>query len=191
MKKTKTAATTIMSMCTDFLMGGINEETFKFNLSMFSKNLGGGFYDSEVDTLKHIKRVNQSLIEAASELIRRANCHDDSKLKDPEKPVFDEHTPLLKASTYGYEGYNKFFTLLKPALDHHYKHNSHHPEHYSNGVNGFDLFDLTEMFFDWKAATERHNDGNIFKSIEINKERFGLSDQVCDIFRNTANKLGY
>ncbi len=58
-------------------------------------------------------------------------------------------------------------------------------------VNGFDLFDLMEMFFDWKAATERHDDGNILKSIKINKDRFEMSDQLCEIFRNTANRLGY
>ena len=54
-----------------------------------------------------------------------------------------------------------------------------------------DLFDLIEMFFDWKAATERHNDGDINKSIEINKERFKMSDQICDIFKNTAKRLNY
>lgn len=62
---------------------------------------------------------------------------------------------------------------------------------YKAGIKGFDLFDLVEMFFDWKAATERHDTGNIFKSIEINKERFKLSDQLCDIMINTANRLGY
>jgi len=48
-----------------------------------------------------------------------------------------------------------------------------------------------EMFFDWKAATERHNDGNIFKSIKINQDRFKYSDQLADIFTNTAERLGY
>jgi hypothetical protein len=47
------------------------------------------------------------------------------------------------------------------------------------------------MFFDWKAATERHADGNIMQSIEINKGRFELSEQLCDIMRNTAIRLGY
>lgn len=42
------------------------------------------------------------------------------------------------------------------------------------------------MFFDWKAAGERHKDGNILKSIEINKDRFGMSEQLVDIFKNTA-----
>lgn len=47
------------------------------------------------------------------------------------------------------------------------------------------------MFFDWKAVGERHADGNIMKSIEINKDRFKLSEQVCDIFRNTVNKMNW
>ncbi len=340
-------------------------------------------YDSSVDTLKHIKRVAQLLTECSTELIRRANKHDDSKLESPEKEIFDEYTPKLKHSTYGSDEYKEFLKGMKVALEHHYEKNSHHPEHtfsnekwedieeykgmyqisnkgrvkrleclisrekqgdmllkemlmslcvtpkgysrvklqkdkkgknhlvhtlvaksfigsspsnrhqvnhkdgnklnnsfdnleyvtpsenlqhaydnelrepnikyvvyckdldittfgidkmvkkiydlgykkiQSGGIwrcinsdnventhldlhfesynineyremnspmNGFDLFDLIEMFFDWKAATERHENGNIFKSIEINKDRFGISEQICDIFVNTANNLGY
>ena len=146
-------------------------------------------YDSKPDTLLHIKRVSQLLTEASIELIRRANVHDDSKLESPEKELFDEFTPKLKNCTYGSEEYKGFLKELKVALNHHYAKNSHHPEHYENGVNGFDLFDLIEMFFDWKAAVERHADGNIMKSIEINKERFNMSDQLCDILRNTAKRM--
>lgn len=148
-------------------------------------------YDSKADTLLHIKRVAQLLTEAAAELIRRANVHDNSKLESPEKELFDEFTPKLKGCTYGSEEYKGFLSELKVALDHHYKENSHHPEHYENGINGFDLFDLVEMFFDWKAATERHADGDIMKSIQINKERFNMSNQVVDILKNTAIRLGY
>lgn len=145
-------------------------------------------YDSTVDTLLHIKRVNELLISAAQVLMTRAQHHDASKLKSPEKELFDEYTPKLKGTTYGSQEYKEFLKGLKVALDHHYSKNSHHPEHYENGVNDFDLFDLIEMFMDWKAAGERHADGNIFKSIEINKERFNLSDQVCEIFKNTAER---
>ena len=42
------------------------------------------------------------------------------------------------------------------------------------------------MFCDWKAATERHNDGNLLKSIQINAQRFGYDDQLKRIFLNTA-----
>lgn len=146
-------------------------------------------YDSKADTLLHMKRVAQLLTEASGEFIKRAIIHDNSKLESPEKELFDEYTPKLKNCTYGSDEYKGFLKGLKVALDHHYKNNSHHPEHYENGVNGFDLFDLLEMFFDWTAATERHADGNIYKSIEINKDRFGLSEQLCNIMRNTAIRL--
>jgi hypothetical protein len=145
-------------------------------------------YDSSKDTLLHIKRVNQLLILAANELLDRATKHDSSKLEKFEKDNFDEFTPKLKNSTYGSEEYKSFLKEMGVALDHHYQNNSHHPEHYENGLNGFDLFDLIEMFFDWKAATERHANGDIYKSIEINKERFGYNDLIANIFRNTADR---
>lgn len=147
-------------------------------------------YDSRNDTLKHKSRVKQLLFEAIDEIKVRAINHDDSKLETPEKELFDEYTPKLKDCTYGSDEYKGYLKGLGEGLKHHYKYNSHHPEHYQNGVNDFDLFDLTEMLFDWKAATERHADGDIRKSIEINKERFGLSEQLCDILRNTVDRMG-
>jgi len=146
-------------------------------------------YDSTKDTLLHIKCVNALLLQFIQELINRAITHDESKLHEPEKPLFDTMTPRLKTLTYGSEAYKQSLAYLKPALDHHYAHNSHHPEHYENGINDFTLADLVEMFFDWKAASGRHDDGDILKSIEINKTRFGLSDQLCKIFENTERLL--
>lgn len=146
-------------------------------------------YDSKADTLTHIKRVNDFLLQAVVKILNRANVHDSSKLKNPEKNLFDEYTPKLKNCTYGSEEYNKYLKELKVALDHHYKHNSHHPEHYDNGIDGFDLFDLIEMFFDWWAATERHQDGDILKSIDINKKRFGMCDQLVSILKNTVDRF--
>ena len=51
------------------------------------------------------------------------------------------------------------------------------------------LHEPEKMFFEWKAASERHNDGDVLKSIEINKQRFGLSEQLCKIFENTERWL--
>jgi Family of unknown function (DUF5662) len=180
----------LMSMCLDYKMGGIDEPTFINNLSTISRMLKPE-YDSKADTLLHIKRVSHLLNKAAAELLRRANVHDDSKLQSPEKEMFDIYTPKLKSSTYGSDEYKTFLKELKVALDHHYANNSHHPEHYQNGVAGMDLFDLVEMFFDWKAASERQTDGNVLQSIEINKERFGLSDQLVDILNNTAKRFDF
>lgn len=146
-------------------------------------------YDSAKDTLLHIKRVNELLLQAAKELMDRAVTHDNTKLHEPEKPLFDKMTPVLKGLTYGSEEYKQSLAELGQALEHHYAHNAHHPEHYANGINDFTLIDLIEMFFDWKAASERHNDGNIFRSIEINKNRFGLSDQLEAVLKNTARTM--
>lgn len=59
------------------------------------------------------------------------------------------------------------------------------------GVNGMTLLDLVEMFCDWKAATERHKDGSLKRSIEINRERFNLSPQLAAILENTRKELGW
>ncbi|MFZ2151177.1 MAG: DUF5662 family protein [Candidatus Absconditicoccaceae bacterium] len=147
-------------------------------------------YDSAIDTLFHIKRINSLLLQACTELMKRAQHHDDSKLKDPEKPFFDSSkTPKLAGLTYGTADYEESRKIIKPALDHHYAHNSHHPEHYKEGINDFDLFDLLEMFFDWKASSERHDNGNILKSIEKNADRFGISPQLIRMLNNTAKKV--
>jgi hypothetical protein len=143
-------------------------------------------YDSTKDTMTHIYLVSDSLLSAAEEFAHRSQIHDASKLQSPEKELFDEYTPKLAGCTYGSEEYKQFLKELKPALDHHYLKNSHHPEHYENGIKGMNLFDLVEMFFDWWAATKRHNDGDILKSIEINEKRFSIPPELSDIFRNTV-----
>ena len=47
------------------------------------------------------------------------------------------------------------------------------------------LLDIIEMLCDWKAATKRHNNGNIIKSIEQNQKRFRYSNELKQIFLNT------
>lgn len=145
-------------------------------------------YDSTADTLKHIKDVNDLLGKCATELIKRGKAHDASKLKSPEKALYDEMTPLLKGVTYGSKEYKGMLKKLEPALKHHYQNNSHHPEYYPNGLNGMDLFDLIEMAMDWIAATRRHSDGDIMKSLEINSKRFSISPQLHAILKNTFEK---
>ncbi len=148
-------------------------------------------YDSTPDTLLHIKRVNELLLMVISELLVRASVHDNSKLEEPEKGIFDVVTPELKGLTYGSEAYKASLGKMKVALDHHYANNTHHPEHFQNGVDGMNLLDVLEMLVDWKAATERHADGDIRKSLQINKERFKLSDQLVNILSNTISDLSW
>lgn len=148
-------------------------------------------YDSKEDTLKHIRRVQNLLFKCIRELYYQAIHHDVSKLKEPEKPMFDELTPKLKKSSYGSEEYEKFLEMLGPALQHHYSMNRHHPEHYSGGIKDMSLFDIVEMLCDWKAASERQADRNFIRSMEISKERFAISDQLYSVLVRTAEIMGW
>jgi hypothetical protein len=146
-------------------------------------------YDSAPETRRHILAVQELMHQVNFELIRRAAEHDASKLREPEKSVFDEFTPKLKASTYGSDEYKDMLSKMQFALDHHYEHNFHHPEHWERGIRDMTLIDLIEMLCDWMAATKRHADGDIIKSLEINQKRFGYSDELKLILKNTVEEL--
>lgn len=145
--------------------------------------------DSEQATLTHIRRVQELMHDVASNLIERAMLHDASKLNEPEASTFDEYTAKLRGVTYGSDEYKTFLAGMKPALDHHYASNRHHPEHWHGGIKDMSLLDLIEMFVDWKAATERHADGDLDKSIEINQKRFDYTDELKSIFARTRIEL--
>lgn len=145
-------------------------------------------YDSTKDTAAHIERVRFYLAKCITELAIRSTDHDKDKIDNlVEKKLFDEYTPKLKECTYGSSEYKNFLEGLKEGLSIHYANNRHHPEHFENGIKGMNLIDLLEMIFDWKAASERHADGNVYKSIEINQERFGYSDDIKSILKNTVD----
>lgn len=148
-------------------------------------------YDSAPETEKHIKNVQDLLWKVIEQIANRSKFHDGSKLNPPEKECYDIYTPLLKELTYGSDEYKATLENMSHALQHHYRVNRHHPEHFENGVNGMNLIDLVEMLADWKAASLRHADGDIIKSIEINKKRFGISDQLSQIFENTIRDLNW
>jgi Family of unknown function (DUF5662)/NUMOD4 motif/HNH endonuclease len=85
--------------------------------------------DSREDTLAHIKRVRELLGEVERNIINRALVHDGSKLREPEKSAFDRLKALsLSGMVYGSDEYRACLRAGKPAIEHHYAHNSHHPE---------------------------------------------------------------
>jgi hypothetical protein len=49
--------------------------------------------------------------------------------------------------------------------------------------------DLIDMLCDWKAASERNLNGDIYDSIEKNQIRFGYGDELKNILINTINYL--
>lgn len=147
-------------------------------------------YDSRPDTYAHIAIVRDYLNRASMELLLRGHEHDLSKLVDPELATFNEYTPKLENSTYGSDEYKSFLEGMGEGLKHHYRHNRHHPQHFPNGIAGMNLLDLVEMLCDWKAATLRHADGNLARSIDQNAERFGYGDEIKRLLINTARDLG-
>lgn len=138
-----------------------------------------------LETTKHKLWVFYYLFVFCLRLFKRAIIHDLSKYSKYEAPYFIKVLPRLRGMTYGSEEYKKCLSEIKPAIEHHQKNNNHHPESNENLINGMSLLDVVEMFYDWKAATKRHNDGNILNSIEINAKRFNYDNTLKNIFRSS------
>lgn len=137
-------------------------------------------------TLRHMETVRNYLTQCITELLNRQILHDQSKLETPEVEAYDQITQALRGSTYGSEAYRETLKQFEPAIRHHYQHNPHHPEYWPDGIRDMSLLDLVEMLCDWKAASLRHDTGDILESIRINQQRFGMSDDLCAVLRNTA-----
>jgi len=145
-------------------------------------------YDKDVAA--HRQLVDDYIGKMVVELESRADHHDFSKQEEPERSIFMEVVPKLKGLTYGSEEYKENLKGLGTALSHHYEYNRHHPEHFQEtGISQMNLIDVIEMLCDWMAATKRHADGDIQKSIEINKNRFNIDPQLVSIIKNTVDFL--
>lgn len=144
------------------------------------------------DTGQHIELVQHFLGVVTDELDERAVRHDASKLREPERSIFREGTASRDRAAYGSPEYRKHMNTVNVALRHHYANNRHHPEHHERGIQGMNLMDLTEMICDWMAAAMKRVDGEplrVREAIQINKCRFGYSDELAEILHNTVTHL--
>jgi hypothetical protein len=148
-------------------------------------------FDSTGDTLKHSQYVGELMMEVINELGVRSTCHDRSKTEEPELSCFNEFTPKLRDTEFGTPEYKACTDAMDVALQHHYKENRHHPQHFENGINDMTLADLVEMLADWKAATIRNKNGDLMKSFDFLRDRFGISPQLEQIMKNTALHFGW
>lgn len=146
-------------------------------------------YDSSKDTLIHKKNIDLVFRVLLDELAKRNETHDDSKLVPPEKPAYDKYIPMLQKTEYGsLEYYEVKKEMAKECLNHHFKANRHHPEHWPDGdISHMTLVDLVEMFTDHLAAS-MVSSSSYEKGETINKDRYGYSDQIYQIFMNTYNE---
>ena len=145
-------------------------------------------YDCTSDVKAHMQRVQFWMNEFANVILGRAAIHDQSKLEEPEKSMFDEFTPKLKELTFGSPSYKQALHDMGAALQHHYLKNRHHPEHYENGVDGMTLYDLVEMVCDWMAVCDAKK---VPVDLESAAHRFNLSPQLVGIIRNTLRDVDY
>ena len=147
--------------------------------------------DSRKDTIRHRLMVCDFADRFCRKLMARAQRHDESKLHEPEKSKFDvvgtqKHLGRIE---YGSKEYQDSLVALGDALKHHYDNNDHHPQHFDNGIDGMNLLQLVEMYLDWCAAVKRNKNGDIRNSIELNRKKFGMTEQLYRIFMNTVDKF--
>lgn len=140
------------------------------------------------DLVKHRELVGQHLQFGANELFHRAIGHDRSKFSNEEYGPYEDAFPGLQKYAYGTDEFKAELKKIKPAIAHHYQFNDHHPEHFTNGINDMDLFQIYEMACDWLAASSR-SQTPIMDGLQINKERFGISDQLFNVIVKTMKRL--
>lgn len=129
------------------------------------------------------------MIKVCLKLIKRAWVHDFSKYSKDEAPYFAA-AANTKDVVYGSEEYKRDVEVnLKPALEHHYKLNSHHPQHFENGIKEMNPLDKIEMLVDWKASTLRNKDGDIRKSLELNRKRYKYTVQEMKNFEKFYKEI--
>jgi len=145
-------------------------------------------YDCTADVVKHKGKVEYWLKDFAQQLTDRARIHDDSKLREPEKSIFDAWTPNLRRVQFGGDEYKQALTAMGEGLKHHYENNRHHPEHYPNGLNDMTIVDLIEMFCDWIAAAEEKKSSIDIAYLSV---RFGIGPQLAEIFITTLREIDF
>ena len=137
--------------------------------------------------LNHKQNVKEKMLFLANEIIKRAETHDDSKLKEPELSWLIEMDKEPEVEYGSPEYFEKQKRWIK-FFEHHYANNSHHPKYYKDiGVYGMTIVDLAEMMCDIVSyCKELH----VFKADEIveeQKKRFDIDDNIAQILINTLN----
>ena len=140
------------------------------------------------DLVDHKRRVATYMLLVAYELSKRAAIHDNSKFTEQEFKAYELAFPELQKHAYGSPEFQAALDTIKPAIAHHYAANDHHPEYFEQGINDMNLVQLVEMACDWLAASER-SQKDVKAGLEINRERFGIDEQLYGVIKNTLDAL--
>lgn len=159
-----------------------------------------------VNLITHKAWVIYYCVSFCIRLLWRAVLHDLSRLRPCEFKDFSKNLSKIESSEYGSKSYYELLDEMKESINHHYLVNSHHPEHFfyneEEGVeldlkalreradlSEMNLLDLTQMYIDWLACAKRLSNGDLNSSIEVNSERFKVSQDLKSIFHNTIYKI--
>ena len=123
------------------------------------------------------------------QLFKRSIVHDCSKYRHTEIKYCVNSIFKLKHTTYGSDDYKELLDEIWPSIKLHYDRNRHHPEYHKNGMKDMNKIDELEMMADWVAAVRRHKTGNIFVSLERNKDRFNYNDDKKEYFKSIVEKI--
>ncbi len=137
-------------------------------------------------TTSHKIEVIKEVAGFSYELFVRALKHDLSKYTPDEARGFIQVIHKLSEMEYGTDEYRELLASIRPSIKIHYSKNKHHPEHWDNGIEDMRLLDIVEMFLDWRAATKRHETGDIVESVGLNVGRFGITGVLAKILMNEA-----
>lgn len=143
-------------------------------------------YDCTNDVKEHISLVQKWIEDFRYILLGRGKVHDASKLKPPEKEMFDQYTWRLNKTEFGSDEYKEQLVGMGEALKHHYSVNAHHPEHHKDGIAGMTLYELVEMVCDWMAAAEKKG---VPVDMDYLQKRFDLSPQLRSIIENQFREI--
>ena len=110
----------------------------------------------------------------ASELRRRAQVHDRSKLSEEEFDGFVKISQVAREHAFGTPKY--MASLQNGAVQRHYANNSHHPEHHER-PEYMGWLDIIEMVIDWRVSSRSYGDGDFKRVLEVQKTRHLFNDE--------------
>lgn len=141
---------------------------------------------------RHRQFVEEGLHLVTSELERRGNVHDASKMLADEFAGFSRINAAARINKFGSEEYRQGMLLEAATVNLHFGRNTHHPEFgalaaqarsnsdgmaYSAGLGEeFDMtfLDVIEMVCDWWGARKGYNDSKAWlESVRMNLAQKG------------------
>jgi hypothetical protein len=138
--------------------------------------------------ISHKLSVKAGIQRVILDLQNRGEHHDDDKLY--ENSLTELHLAMEKYSSTKFCSSKYLEIEEEPVIKLHYINNDHHPNHFKDGIMGMNLISMIEMLIDWKSASSAYGD-TFEESLEKNKERFKIGDDLFRVLKNTAIYLGY